>query len=154
MEIYIYILYIYIYIHRYIICNNLKKLLKQPKTLTCYICCLVILNLNISLIYICIYIYIYIYIGLIGRDSGLITLCHSCGFAFQQRVLKTLLSGWGSLTMAFIDKVVYISVKAIRKPIYIIFTFRYSFIRPIYGQCLYYITLRTTENTLLLFGSS
>ena len=30
--------------------NSLKKLLKQPKTLTCYICCLVILNLNISLI--------------------------------------------------------------------------------------------------------
>ena len=27
--------------------------------------------------------------GLIGRDEGLITLCHSCGFACQQRVLKT-----------------------------------------------------------------
>ena len=31
----------------HLICNSLKKLLKQPKALTCYI-----LNLNISLIYI------------------------------------------------------------------------------------------------------
>ena len=28
-------------------------------------------------------------LGLIARDGGLSTLCHSCGFAFQQRVLKT-----------------------------------------------------------------
>ena len=28
-------------------------------------------------------------LGLIGRDGGLSTLCHSCGFACQQRVLKT-----------------------------------------------------------------
>ena len=28
-------------------------------------------------------------ICLIGRDGGLSTLCHSCGFACQQRVLKT-----------------------------------------------------------------
>ena len=28
-------------------------------------------------------------IGLIGRDGGLSTLCHSCGFACQHRVLKT-----------------------------------------------------------------
>ena len=52
------------------------------------------------------YIYIYIYrqreidiasfygsipliLGLIGRDGGLSALCHSCGFAFQQKVLKT-----------------------------------------------------------------
>ena len=27
--------------------------------------------------------------GLIGRDEVLITLCHSCGFACQERVLKT-----------------------------------------------------------------
>ena len=54
--------------------------------------------------YIYIYIYVYIYIwltisscygsiplalGLIGRDSGLRPLCHSCGLACQQRVLKT-----------------------------------------------------------------
>ena len=28
-------------------------------------------------------------IGLIRRDGGLSTLCHSCGFAYQQRLLKT-----------------------------------------------------------------
>ena len=46
--------------------------------------------------YVYIYIYIYIYygsiplpLGLIGRDGSLSTLCHSCGFARQQRVLKT-----------------------------------------------------------------
>ena len=37
--------------------------------------------------YICIYIYIYIYIYI--TDGGLRTLCHSCGFACQKRVLKT-----------------------------------------------------------------
>ena len=30
-------------------------------------------------------------LGLRGRDGGLSTLCHSCGFACQQRVLKTFL---------------------------------------------------------------
>ena len=58
--------------------------------------------------YIHIYIYIYIYVnlyiwvtisscygsiplalGLIGRDGGLSTLCHSCEFDCHQRVLKT-----------------------------------------------------------------
>ena len=29
--------------------------------------------------------------GLIGMDGGLSTLCHSCGFACQQRMLKTFL---------------------------------------------------------------
>ena len=28
-------------------------------------------------------------VGLKGRDGGLGTLCHGCGFACQQRVLKT-----------------------------------------------------------------
>ena len=28
-------------------------------------------------------------LGLIGRDGGLSTLCHSCRFPYQQRVLKT-----------------------------------------------------------------
>ena len=28
-------------------------------------------------------------LGLIGKDGGLSTLCHSCGFASQQGVLKT-----------------------------------------------------------------
>ena len=41
---------------------------------------------------------------LIGRDGGLSTLCHSCGFSCPQRVLKTFpgpgyLRGWGSLTI-------------------------------------------------------
>ena len=41
---------------------------------------------------------------LIGRDGGLSTLCHSCGFSCHQRVLKTFpgpgyLRGWGSLTI-------------------------------------------------------
>ena len=39
--------------------------------------------------YIYIYIYIYIIYLYIYRDGGLSTLCHSCGFACQQRVLKT-----------------------------------------------------------------
>ena len=34
------------------------------------------------------YIYIYMALGLIGRDGGLSTLCHRCGFDCQQRVLK------------------------------------------------------------------
>ena len=54
-------------------------------------------------------------LGLIGRDGGLSTLCHSCGFTCQQRLLKTWpwlspLQGWGSLTMAFTDKFVYIFI--------------------------------------------
>ena len=28
-------------------------------------------------------------LGLIGKDGGLSTLCHSCGFSCQQSVLKT-----------------------------------------------------------------
>ena len=53
----------------------------------------VLYSVPIYIIYIY-YIYIYIYIsisltlGLVGRDGGLSTLCHSCGFACQQRVLK------------------------------------------------------------------
>ena len=31
-------------------------------------------------------------LGLTGRDGGLSTLCHSCGFACQQRVLKNFLA--------------------------------------------------------------
>ena len=41
-------------------CNSLKKLLKQPKKLTCYTCCLVILDLNIYC-YLCYILYIYIF---------------------------------------------------------------------------------------------
>ena len=31
-------------------------------------------------------------LGLIGRDGGVSTLYHSCGFACQQRVLKTYIN--------------------------------------------------------------
>ena len=56
---------------------------------------------------------------LIGRDGGLSTLCHSSGFACQERVLKTFpgpgylqspLQGWGSLTMSLTGKFVYIRI--------------------------------------------
>ena len=51
-------------------------------------------------IHICIYFYVWLtisscyssirlYLGLISTDGGLSTLYHSCGFACQQRVLKT-----------------------------------------------------------------
>ena len=51
------------------------------------------------------------------RDGGLSTLCHSCGFACQQRVTKTFLGpgylrsedGVGSLTMAFTGKFIYMA---------------------------------------------
>ena len=57
-------------------------------------------------------------LGLIRRDGGLSTLCRSCGFACQQRELKTYVSwpwlsplqGWGSLAMAFTGKFVYIYI--------------------------------------------
>ena len=76
-------------------------------------------------VYVYTYTYTYIYssipltLGLIGRDGSLSTLCHSCGFACQQRVLKTF-SGpaylrsedgvGGSLTMAFTGKFIYIYI--------------------------------------------
>ena len=62
------------------------------------------INIYIYIYNIYIYIYIYIYLTitisschhsiiltlvLMGRDGALSTLCHNCGFAFQQRVLKT-----------------------------------------------------------------
>ena len=54
-------------------------------------------------------------LGLIRRDGGLSTLCHSCEFACQQRVLKRFpwpwlspLRGWDSLTVAFTGKFVYL----------------------------------------------
>ena len=50
-----------------------------------YICCICI-----CVVHVCIYGYssIPLTLVLIGKDSGLSTLCHSCGFACQQRVLK------------------------------------------------------------------
>ena len=52
------------------------------------------ISISIS-VYLSIYLSIYnhhpsiLNLRLIGRDGGLSTLCHSCGFACQQRVLKT-----------------------------------------------------------------
>ena len=50
------------------------------------------------------------------RDVDFSTLCHSCGFACQQRVRKTFrlpwlspLGGWRSLTMTSIGKFVYMA---------------------------------------------
>ena len=58
----------------------------------------------------------YIALELIRRDGGLSTLCHSCRFACQQRVLKTFPgpgyfhSDWFSLTVTFTGKFVYIYI--------------------------------------------
>ena len=47
-------------------------------------------------------------LGLIERDGGLSTVCHSCGFACQQRVLKTF-PGPGYLYMyTYINIYIYI----------------------------------------------
>ena len=61
-------------------------------------------------------------LGLIERDGGLSTLCHSCGFAYQQRVLKTFLGPgylrsedgvvwlWHSLVNLYIYIYIYIYI--------------------------------------------
>ena len=67
----------YIYMKQNIfpgIFNSLRKLLKQPKTLTYYIYCLVFLNLNISYIYIYIFIFINIYMYYIWIECLLYAL--------------------------------------------------------------------------------
>ena len=48
-----------------------------------------LVNLYIWLTISSCYVSIPLALGLIRRDGGLSTLCHSCGFACQQRVLKT-----------------------------------------------------------------
>ena len=52
---------------------------------------------------------------LIRRDSGLSTLCHSTGFDYQQRVLKTLkslkeLTAQGAKSLSSNIKVIYIYI--------------------------------------------
>ena len=42
--------------------------------------------------YISMYILIPLTLGLIERDGGLSTMCHGCGFTYQQRVLKRFLA--------------------------------------------------------------
>ena len=70
-------IYIYIYICIYIIYIYVYII---------YIC---IYNIYMYIQYIFIYIYILLTLGLIERDGGLTTLCHSCWFACHQRVLNT-----------------------------------------------------------------
>ena len=53
---------------------------------------------------------------LIGRDGDLSTLCHSCGFAFQRRVLKTF-PGPGYFNSE--DGVVWLSLLLVNLCIYI-----------------------------------
>ena len=55
-------------------------------------------------------------LGLIGRDSGLSTLCHSCEVCLSPEDAKSVswpwlspLRGWGSLTMASTGKFVYMA---------------------------------------------
>ena len=78
---YMYIIYIYLYIYTWPWLSPLRGwdvwLWHSLENL--YIC------LTISICY----SYIAVTLGLIGRDGGLRTLCHSHGFACQQRVLKT-----------------------------------------------------------------
>ena len=59
---------------------------------------------------------IYLALELIRRDGGLSTLCHSCGLCLSAESAKNIfwpllspLRGWGSLTMAFIGKFVYMA---------------------------------------------
>ena len=52
---------------------------------------------------------------MIGRNSGLSTLCHNCRFACQQKVLKMFPGPgftqiWDSLTMTFFVKFGYVSL--------------------------------------------
>ena len=47
-----------------------------------------LVNLYIRLTISSCYSSIPLILGLIGGDDGLSTLCHSCGYACQQRVLK------------------------------------------------------------------
>ena len=64
-------------------------------------------------------------LGLIGRDGGLSTLYHSCGYACQQRVLKTFpgpgylhSEDGGVLTMAFIG---FSSIMKLQHSTYLIY---------------------------------
>ena len=98
------------------------------------------------------YIYIYIYSScyssipltsvFIGRDGGLSSLCHSCRFNYQQRVLKTFpgpgylhsLRGWGSLTIYIYILHIYIYIY-----IYIYMYYVYIYIYIYIYTCIYII---------------
>ena len=68
-------------------------------------------NFYICLTILSCYVWTPLTLGLIGRDGGFRTLCHSCRFAFQQRLLKTFPGPYylhskdgDNLTMAFTGK--------------------------------------------------
>ena len=65
--------------------SRITKISSPPDTNRLCVC----INLYIWLTISSCYSSIPLTLGLIGRDGGLSTLCHSCGFACQQRVLKT-----------------------------------------------------------------
>ena len=76
------------------------------------------------------------YLMATGRDGDLSTLCHSCGFACQQRCLRRFpwfllssLEGWDSLTMTFLGEYTYIYYICIYIHIYI---YMYIYIQYIY----------------------
>ena len=78
-----------------------------------------LVNLYIWLTISSCYVSMPLVLGLIERDGGLSTLCNSCEFDCQQRVLKmflhpgyllSLLREWCSLTMTFAGKFVYIYI--------------------------------------------
>ena len=56
-------------------------------------------------------------LALILRDGGLNTLCHSCGFACQQRVLKTFyFRGYLSVSLYIYNRRINVKLKNLRKP--------------------------------------
>ena len=73
-------------------------------------------------------------LGLIGRDGGLGTLCHSCGFACQQRVLKTF-PGPGYLLSE--DGVVWLRHSLVY--LYILYIYIIYYIYVLYIIYMYYL---------------
>ena len=81
------ILYLLFKSHKKIFYQKQLKLFYRPSV---YIYFLV--NLYIWLTISSCYDSIPLTLGLIGRDGGLSTLCHTCGLACQQRMLKTFVT--------------------------------------------------------------
>ena len=79
-------------------------------------------------------------LGLMGRDGGLSTLCHSCGFACQQRVLKTF-PGSGYLHSE--DGVVWLSHPLVNLYLYVYIYIYLSIYLYIYIHIYTYIHQKT-----------
>ena len=69
-------------------------------------------------------------LGLIGRDGGLSTLCHSCGLDFQQRVLKTFP---GPRYLHSLDRVVWLWHPLLNLYIWLSISSCYSSIPLVFG---------------------